>query len=160
MAGERLLESYSVERGVKQGSILSPTLFLLVMDPLLTQIQKTGLGLSINNFYAGGFLHADDIRTLVSSCGSLESQVSLVSNFARETFLKLNIQKCEIVQFNRSSRVNNAPQCVVEGSFLLVRDAAKCVGYWWKRDLTISGREHQESAKIFLPLWCSWILSR
>ena len=97
MAGERLLESYSVERGVKQGSILSPTLFLLVMDPLLTQIQKTGLGLSINNFYAGGFLHADDIRTLVSGCGSLESQVSLVSNFARETFLKLNIQKCEIV---------------------------------------------------------------
>ena len=102
MAGERLLESYSVERGVKQGSILSPTLFLLVMDPLLTHLQKTGLGLSINNFYAGGFLHANDIRTLASSSGSLESQVSLVSNFGRENVLMLNIQKCEIVQFNRS----------------------------------------------------------
>ena len=57
----RLSMNYSVERGVKQGSVLSPALFLLVMDPLLRQLQATGLGLSINNFYAGGFMHADDI---------------------------------------------------------------------------------------------------
>jgi len=30
----RLSGRYSVERGVKQGSVLSPTLFLFVMDPL------------------------------------------------------------------------------------------------------------------------------
>ena len=55
-----LSNSFTVERGVKQGSILSPTLFLLVMDPLLKQLELSGLGLSVN-FYAGGFLHADDI---------------------------------------------------------------------------------------------------
>ena len=31
----RLSATYSVGKGVKQGSVLSPALFLLVMDPLL-----------------------------------------------------------------------------------------------------------------------------
>ena len=68
----RLSGSYSVERGVKQGSVLSPALFLLVMVPLLRQLQASGVGLSVNNFCAGGFPHADDIRTLATSEESLK----------------------------------------------------------------------------------------
>ena len=52
----RLSDSFHVERDVKQGSVLSPALYLLVMDPLLRQLQVSGVGLSINSFYAGGFL--------------------------------------------------------------------------------------------------------
>ena len=57
----KLSARHRVERGVKQGSVLSPALFLLVMDPFLRQLQASGVGLTVNNFYAGGFLHADDI---------------------------------------------------------------------------------------------------
>ena len=52
---ERFSDSYHVERCVKQGSVLSPALFLLVMEPLLRQLQVSSVGLSINSFYAGGF---------------------------------------------------------------------------------------------------------
>lgn len=40
-----------IGRGVKQGSILSPTLFLLIMDLLLRRLQSSQLGLSIDGFY-------------------------------------------------------------------------------------------------------------
>ena len=56
-----LSNSFTVEKIVKEGSVLSPTLFLLVMDPLLKQLELLGHGLSVDNFHAGGFFNADDI---------------------------------------------------------------------------------------------------
>ena len=50
------------------------------MDPLLHQLEFSGLGISVNEFYAGGFLHTDDIRTLSSGVGSLEKQIALVNS--------------------------------------------------------------------------------
>ena len=101
-----LSQSFSVKRGV---SVLSPALFLLVMNPLLCQLEDSGAGQSVDDFYAGGFLHANDIRTLASSLDSLEKQVSIVDKFANENFLKLNIQKCEIVPFSLSSKPDPLP---------------------------------------------------
>ena len=43
----KLSQSFPVGRGVKQCSVLSPALFLLVMDPLLRQLQASGLGLLV-----------------------------------------------------------------------------------------------------------------
>ena len=88
----KLSEPFHVGRGVKQGSVLSSALFLLVMDPLLLQLEKSGSGLTVNEYYAGGFLHADDIQTLTSSIDSLEAQVSIVQDFT-----KVNIQKYHLV---------------------------------------------------------------
>ena len=95
-----LSENFQVERGLKQGSVLSPALFHLVMDPLLKQLQASGVGLTINKFNAGGFLHADNVRTLATSEESLQCLVALVRAFADENLLKLNVSKCEIVLFS------------------------------------------------------------
>ena len=81
------------------------------MDPLLLKLQSSGMSLSINNFYAGGFLHADDIRTVTTSSESVEEQVSMVNNIAEENFLQLNINKCEIVPFSHSNKPGQHPHC-------------------------------------------------
>ena len=91
-----LSKQFVVERGVKQGSILSPTLFLIVMNPLLKQLESSKLGLSTNDYYAGGFVHADDIRTLSSSVESVRAQVEIVKKFANKRHLKLNVDKINV----------------------------------------------------------------
>ena len=82
----QLSEEYSEQRGVKQGCVLSRALLLLVMNPLLKQLQSTQLGLTVNEFYSGRFLHADDIRTLATSEASLQAQVALVNEFTTINF--------------------------------------------------------------------------
>ena len=86
-------------------------------------LQNSGLGLSL---YAGGFIHADDIRTLSSSTESLV--ISIVESFSKENVLKLNVQKCEIVHFGQAIP---SPYHQAVNSHLPTKAAAKCLGYWW-----------------------------
>ena len=53
---------FSVNCGIKQCSVLSPTLFIAVMDSLLSYLESSGLGLSVSGLNVGSSAHADDIR--------------------------------------------------------------------------------------------------
>lgn len=72
------------------------------MDPLLRQLEASGNGLSVNNWYAGGAAHADDIRTLTTSEQALEEQIKMVRDFCELNYLRLNVQKCEVITFDRT----------------------------------------------------------
>ncbi len=47
----QLSKSLTLQHGVRQGSVLSPMLFLLVMDALLTELVDANAGLSIYGIY-------------------------------------------------------------------------------------------------------------
>ena len=47
-----------LNRGVKQGSVLSPLLFLLVIDSLLAELESSGTGASIGGIYLDSLGHA------------------------------------------------------------------------------------------------------
>ena len=54
------------------------------MDPLLREPEESKLGPSISGIYAGAYAHADDIHTIKNSLSSLNQQVHMVQNFAKE----------------------------------------------------------------------------
>ena len=90
-----LSEGFIVERGVKQASLLSPSCSFEAAGGIWACVYQ-----SITSMPVHGFLHADNIRTLATSVESPNAQVSLVKNFAENNFLKLNVQKHELVVFS------------------------------------------------------------
>ena len=67
-------DSFPVKRGVKQGSVLSPTLFIAVVDFLLSFLENSGQGLTVLGLNVGNAAHADDVRAQSSQhkcdCGT------------------------------------------------------------------------------------------
>ena len=90
------------------------------MDLLLISLQISVIGLAVNDYFAAGFLQADDIRSLSTSIDSLEAQVSMVLDFANNNFLKLNIQKCEIIPFSCVTAHVEMPHCMADSTVLPV----------------------------------------
>ena len=113
----------------------SPTLFNIIMNPLLLTMEASHLGLSVNNLYGGTYLHADDIRTLATSASTLQAQISDVLKFTSNNFLQINPAKCEIVSFAQRNSVDD-PVCEIEGKLLPASGTAKCLGYQWNHNLS------------------------
>ena len=127
---------FTLERGVLQGSVLSPILFLLVMDPLLQTLENKNLGPNIYGTYVGAFAHADDICTVTSSTFTLQQQINTVQSFAKENGLALNPTKCEVLLVSSSKSVSSAPVGILGSQALTTQHHAKCLGYWWSWDLS------------------------
>ena len=126
--------SFSVCRGVRQGSVLSPTLFLLVMDPILLVLNKRTCGLSVCGLYLGAFSHTDDIQTLSSNISDCKLQMMLFSEYASSQGLALNVDKCE---------TSISPSLPVDSTHILTGDlqfplttSTKCLGSLWSHNLS------------------------
>ena len=117
---------FTLHRGVRQGSVLSPFLFLLVMDPILLQLRSKSCGLSITGLYLGAFSHADDVRTLSTSIADACDQINQVQNFASSRGLVLNANKCEAIV--SPSTPASLTSIDVDGLSIPVNNSAICLG--------------------------------
>jgi hypothetical protein len=90
---------FNVSNGVKQGAVLSPSLFSVYVDNLLCKMKASHLGCHIGDVCCGIIGYADDILLLAPTVKSLESMIRVCEEYASDYDIKFNGNKSQLMIF-------------------------------------------------------------
>ena len=88
-----LTENVEINCGVHQGDVLSPTLFILFLAPLLWKLKNTQTGFPINSEKINNLDFADDITLIGTTKKEIKECFKIVSDFANDFHIDINAKK-------------------------------------------------------------------
>ena len=86
------------DEGVRQGCPLSPTLFALYTNDLMSELS--GFGMKLVNHNVKGLMYADDVALVAESGADLEVMLDSLSCYCDKWNLSVNTRKSKVVVFS------------------------------------------------------------
>jgi hypothetical protein len=88
---------FAVQNGVKQGGVLSPTLFNIYLDELLRRLKENGAGCHIGRTWCGSLSYADDVVLLSPSLCGIKEMLNICKEYAMEYKMLFNASKSKLI---------------------------------------------------------------
>ena len=106
---------FKIITGVKQGCLLSPILFVIMIDFVMRRSMMPGRGIGwIGDSQLDDLDYADDLALLAPELEDLQEKTSRLNEEAKKMGLKINMKKTEIMRMN----MGNEDPIQVEGQGL------------------------------------------
>jgi len=130
-------EWFSIGVGVRQGCVLSPTLFALFIDGLALDVKRLGLGVPAGKGRLALLLYADDIVLMAESQEDLQKMMRAVERFCDRYRMEVNASKTKVMVVG--TRAVDTLKIVWKGEFLEEVEEYKYLGVMveksgWKKE--------------------------
>ena len=121
--GDSVTRDFKIETGVRQGCILSPFLFILIIDFIMKKEGSKGYGVKIGEEKIFDLAFADDIALLDSNENKLQECTNNLKNNAEKVGLRFNVKKCEVM-----STLDTNPKIKIENEEVKKTEAFTYLG--------------------------------
>ena len=115
---------FHINKGVRQGCILSPHLFSIYTEQVMREAEIDGMGINIGNLT--NLRYADDTALIVDNVTSMKRILNRVDTAGRSASLKLNARKTKVMHINYTN--NTAEEIKVDNSNLEYVQSFKYLG--------------------------------
>ena len=109
---------YELKAAVRQGGVLSPTLFGIYIDGLVKLVDKTNTGCKIGVLCTAIFLYADDIILIAPSIQALQSLIRLCELELNFACMTVNVKKSACLRFGPRYNKNSIGDEIANVNFL------------------------------------------
>ena len=86
--------------GLLQGSVLSPTLYNLVINPIMSELIEANDGDPLTSFW-----YADDGAILAKTPKRMQKLLNVAVDFSRRNNFRFNVRKCEVMNLKKPVRI-------------------------------------------------------
>ena len=94
---------FSSSNGVRQGGVVSPVLFTVYMDVLLSQLDNSGVGCYIGHQYFGSVGYAHDLTRLSPSLKGFQKMIDICLEYGNDYGVQYNSKKTMCMLFFRET---------------------------------------------------------
>ena len=149
--------SYKVQRGVKQGSVVSPLLYKLYINDLLLSFESSDLGMRIGTTFVGSPTCADDITLITEYPEQIQPLLDIAQEYAQNHRYELHPTKSTITCMVHQKRAYNMPDrsWVLGDKDVTISEEFTHLGLNWKSgknmpDVQANIKKARRAAYMFL----------
>ena len=95
--------AFNIDKGVRQGCILSPHLFSLYTESVMQEAEIEKMGVRIGGKLISNLRYADDTALCAHSQEEAEQLLSKVNDAGRDRLLKLNVKKTKLLKVGNTT---------------------------------------------------------
>ena len=147
-------DSFSVKNGVRQGAILSPSLFCVYLDTLLCCLRDAGVGCHVGGSFLGALGYADDVTLLSPTRQGLQVMLKICEDFSASHSMLFStdpnpaLSKTKCMFFSTSRSSDQVKQVLLNGDLLPWVDKAKHLGNHLSTKINLSLRSPETKTDL------------